>query len=102
MNKEPKKRMSISLSPDMLEKIENFNQKKYHGHMKVQNVMITMVSLGLRAMDYYDDIDIAWGMLEPEPKELKPEPAIVPSHGIVLEFPLGKRLLASQAEEDRS
>ncbi len=53
MNKEPKKRISISVPLDMLEKIERVNQDVYHGHMKVLNVMLCLVDIGMLAVDYW-------------------------------------------------
>ncbi len=93
MNKEPKKRISIGVPLDMLEKIEKINQDEFK-HMKIQNVIKTMISLSFLAIDNYGGLKIAWGVMEQEIKERKQEPAIIPSHGIVLEFPFGKRLPA--------
>ena len=53
MNKKPKKRISIGVPLDMIEKIERINQDVYHGHMKVLNVMLCLVDIGILAVDYW-------------------------------------------------
>ena len=92
MNKEPKKRISISIPLDMIEKIERINQDEYYGQGKVQHIMLALIGLSFLAINYFDGFKTAWAVLEQEIEE--PEPVIVPSHGNILEFPLGKRLPA--------
>ncbi len=98
MTKEPKKRISIGVPLDMLEKIERIIQAEYHGFRKVQSMMLTMIDIGFLAADYYGGHKIARAVLEREIKEQKQEPGIIPSCGMILEFPLGKRLSGSQAK----
>lgn len=104
MNKEPKKRINIGVPLDMLEKIESINQDEYRGCFKVRNIMLTMIDLGFFAVDYFGGFKIACAGMHHEAKEQKAKstiPAVIPSHGTVLEFPCGNRLDSSRSEEDR-
>ncbi len=96
MNTDKKNRISIGITPDVLEKLESIFQTEYLGVGRVQSVILAMIDLGLLAVDYCGNILTARATLEHKVKEQEsqPEPAIIPSHGIVLEFPFGKRLPA--------
>ncbi len=69
MNKKPKKRISIGVPLDMLEKIEGINQDEYYGCAKLQLLMLNMINLGFFAVDYFDGFKTAWAGLEYTAKE---------------------------------
>ncbi len=97
MNKEPKKRVSASLPLAMIAKIENINQTEYHGILSLQTVMRKTIRLGFFAADYFGGFENAWQMMVYAAKDREVEPSlpgIIPSRGIVLEFPCGKQLPA--------
>ena len=98
MNKEPKKRVSSSLPLAMIAQIENINQTSYLGCVKFQNVMLKMIDLGFFAIDCFGGFENAWAMMRHAAKEREQTPAIIPPHGMILEFPCGKRLSGSQAK----
>ena len=94
MNTDEKKRISISVPLDMIEKIEGINQDEYHGCAKFQHRMLNMIRLGFFAIDYFGGFKYAQAGRLHAAKEREAEPslpAIIPSHGIVLEFPCGNR-----------
>ncbi len=94
MNTEKKKRISIGITPDVFEKIERINQNERHGYSKAQSIMLGLIDLGFVLVESYGSLDTALLVTKHEVKDQKHEPAIIPSHGFVLEFPLGKRLSA--------
>ncbi len=98
MTKEPKKRVSISVPLDMIARIENINQNACCGHAKFQHVMLKMIDLGFFAIDCFGGFENAWAMMRHAAKEREQTPAIIPPHGMILEFPCGKRLSGSQAK----
>lgn len=119
MNKKPKKRISIGVPLDMLEKIERINQDVYHGHVKVLNVMLCLVDIGILAVDYWGTCARASAVLErliaeekpeQEQEEEQEEPVLEkilelmgkPGEAkMVPEFPTGKRLPAEKLIEEQ-
>ncbi len=118
MNTEKKKRISISIgiTPDVLEKLERINQDEYYGHMKIKNIMLSIIDIGLLAVDYwgtcrrtvialesYTEEKEKEQKIERELEEEQEEPVLEKiielmgnpgENGTVLESPIGKLLVA--------
>ncbi|MBW8003302.1 MAG: hypothetical protein FVQ80_15025 [Planctomycetes bacterium] len=73
MNTDEKKRISISVPLDMIEKIERINQDEYYGCVKFQHVMLNMINLGFFAVDYFDGFKTAWDGLAYTAKQREKE-----------------------------
>ncbi len=89
MNKEPKKRISISVPLDMLKRMERINQNERYGDEKVQSIMLCLIDLGFIDVDYYGKLKTALLVMKHVAKEQEQEPVIVPPCGMILEFPKG-------------
>ena len=90
MTKEPKKRINIGVPLDMLEKTERINQNEYFGCSNVQSIMLCLIDLGFLEVDYFGKLDTALLVMKHEAKEREEKQAIIPSHGMILEFPHGE------------
>ena len=117
MNAEKKKRINIGIDSDVLEKLERINQDEYYGHMKIKNIMLSIIDIGLLAVDCFGTCRKATIALEQyavveeqerqeqehNQEEEQEEPVLEKilelmgnpgENGTVLESPIGKLLVA--------